>query len=1016
MAAAQPNRLGEGGRIDRSRPLKFSFDGKTYAGFAGDTLASALIANGVALVGRSFKLRRPRGIVGGGAEEPNAVMQVGEGAAAEPNVLATQVELEQGLVARTTRGWPGARFDVGAVLDYCGRVLGAGFYYKTFKYPRTWWKLYEHFIRRVAGFGHAPAAPDPDTYEHINAHCDVLVAGGGPAGLMAALAAARSGARVILADDGKEFGGKLLASAETIDGAPAADWVAGVVAELRELPDCALLSRSTVLGYHDHEFLTIAERPAPEQGGNADGAERQGHARIGERLWRVRAKRVILAQGGFERPLVFCNNDRPGVMLASAVSTYIHRFGVLAGRRVVVFTNNDSAYRAALDLAAAGATVAAVVDSRGGGGGELAAQAQAKGIPVLPGRVVSDVSGRRRVTGVSIAEWSGDSWENVRKTANFDCDLLAVSGGWSPAVHLHAQAGGELDWDATQLCFRPARAGEKRRGAHDSAGAGNGMQSLGECLADGLRAGTEAALQLGLQTAAVEAPATSDVAEKPIEALWRVPAAKDADRCPKQFIDFQNDTSVADIRLAAREGYRNVEHVKRYTALGFGTDQGKLGNINGMAVLAATLGKNVPEVGTTTFRPVYTPVRFGTVAGESVGGLYDPVRKTALHEWHEAAGAPMEVVGQWHRPWYFPRHSEDLHAAVARECLAVRNSVGAMDASTLGKIDARGPDVVEFLERIYTHNVGRMKIGRCAYGIMLGEDGMVMDDGVMARLAEDRFYLTTTTGGAANVHNWLELWLQTEWPELEVYLTSLTEHFSTIAVAGPNSRALLEKLGCDIPLDKDNFPFLTVKDAKLAGVSAQLFRVSFSGELAFEINIASHFALDMWRKVMEAGREFDIAPYGTETMHVLRAEKGFVIVGQDTDGSVTPVDLGMNWLLSKDKDFLGKRSLARSDCLREDRKQLVGLLSSDRRTVLPEGTQLIDEADRTGPVPVPMCGHVTSSYHSACLGHPVALALVTGGRARKGETLFAALPGREPLPVSVIAPTFYDPEGERQNV
>ena len=1027
MAASQPNRLQQGGRIDRSRPLTFSLDGKAYRGFAGDTLASALMANGVSLVGRSFKLRRPRGIVASGADEPNAIMQIGEGDTAQPNLQATQVELHDGLVARTTKGWPSVRFDIGEINDVFGRMLGAGFYYKTFMYPRSWWKYYERAIRMSAGFGRAPAAPDPDTYEHMNAHCDVLVAGGGPAGLMAALAAARSGARVILADEQTEFGGSLLACTESIDGAPAAEWAAGVVAELREHPDCTLLPRSTVFGYHDHNFLTIAQRCTD-------------HLGVRERLWRVRARQVVLALGSFERPLVFCNNDRPGVMLASAASSYVNRYAVLPGRRAVVFTNNDSAYRTAVDLAEAGAEVAAIVDSRPGGGGELGAHAQDAGIPVLTGHVVSDVTGRHRVTGARIARWNGDSWENVRHTIRIDCDLVVVSGGWSPAVHLHSQAGGRLAWDDASLCFSPSQA----RQAHVSAGSGNGKWSLGECLKDGLRAGTEVLSRLGLESASIKAPSVSNIAENPIEALWRVPAAKDADRCPKQFIDFQNDTSVADIRLAVREGYRNVEHVKRYTALGFGTDQGKLGNINGMAVLADILGKQIPEVGTTTFRPAYTPVSFGVGAGESVGELYDPVRKTAIHEWHEAAGAPMEVVGQWHRPWYFPRDDEDLHAAVARECLAVRNSVGVMDASTLGKIDARGPDVVEFLERIYTHNVGRMKVGRCTYGIMLGEDGMLMDDGVMARLGEHRFYLTTTTGGAANVLNWLECWLQTEWQELDVYLTSLTEHYSTIAVAGPNSRGLLERLGCDVPLDKESFPFMAVRPAVLAGMRVTLFRVSFSGELAFEINIDSGHALAMWQRVMEAGQAFDIAPYGTETMHVLRAEKGFIIVGQDTDGSVTPVDLGMNWLLSKEKDFLGKRSLRRPDCLREGRKQLVGLLSCDGRTVLPEGTQLIDEPRKPGKAgwlggtgwlggsgwlagtgrfgvsgqgePIPMCGHVTSSYLSACLGHPIALALVAGGRGRKGETVYAALPGRDPLPVRIVPPVFHDPKGQRQHV
>ena len=1002
MAAAQPNRLPHGGRIDRSRPLAFSFDGKALEGFAGDTLASALMAGGVSLVARSFKLRRPRGIVAAGAEEPNAIMQIGEGAAAQPNLQATRVELHGGLTARSTRGWPGVRFDIGAVNDVFGRVLGAGFYYKTFMWPRSWWRHYERAIRNSAGFGRAPEGSDPDRYEYMNAHCDVLVAGGGPAGLMAALAAAKSGARVMLADEQNEFGGSLLASSASIEGVPAAEWVAAAVADLHGREDCVLLPGSTVFGYHDHNFLTISERC----GGHPDGSVGRG---VRERLWRVRARQVVLAQGSLERPLVFCNNDRPGVMLASAVSTYIDRYAALPGRRAVVFTNNDSAYRAAISLAGAGAEVAAIVDSRPGGAGTAGTRAQSLGIPVLAGHVVSDVAGRRRVKGVSIARWSGDGRENVRSRIRIDCDLVAMSGGWNPAVHLHSQAGGRLAWDDSRLCFLPAEA----RQSHVSAGAGNGKWSLGECLADGLRAGAEAVSRLGLKAAAISAPGTAaDSGENPIEPLWRAPAARDADRCPKQFIDFQNDTSVSDIRLAAREGYRNVEHVKRYTALGFGTDQGKLGNINGMAVLADILGKAIPEVGTTTFRPAYTPVSFGVCAGESVGELYDPVRTTAIHEWHTAAGAPMETVGQWLRPWYFPRDEEDLHAAVARECLAVRNSLGVMDASTLGKIDACGPDVVEFLERVYTHNVGRMKVGRCAYGILLGEDGMVMDDGVMARTSERRFYLTTTTGGAATVLDWMEKWLQTEWPELEVYLTSLTDHYSTIAAAGPHSRGLLEKLGCDVPLDKESFPFMTMRPAVLAGMRVTLFRVSFSGELAFEINIDSNNALAMWRRIMEAGTEFGITPYGTETMHVLRAEKGFAIVGQDTDGSVTPVDLGMNWLLSKDKDFLGKRSLERPDCLRQDRKQWVGLLSRDGRTVLPEGTQLIEETGN----PAAMCGHVTSSYFSACLDHPIALALVAGGRERKGETVYAARAGRDPLPVQIVPPVFYDPKGKRQHV
>lgn len=998
----QTNRLDAGGRIDRARPITFSFNGKSYPAFYGDTLASALLANGVSLVNRSFKYHRPRGIVGAGAEEPNAVMQIGDGATTQPNLKATQVELHDGLSARTTKGWPNVNFDVAALNDTFSRLLGAGFYYKTFMFPKHSWDTYEKFIRHSAGFGTAPEQVDPDHYDHRNAHCDVLIAGAGPAGLMAALAAGRTGARVIIADEQSEFGGSLLALNDTVDGKPAIDWVAEVVAELDRMPEVIRLSRSTVFGYYDHNFLGILERCTDHLGEHIHGKARQ-------REWRVRARQVILAQGAIERPLVFSNNDRPGIMLASAVSTYINRYAVCPGKRAVVFTNNDSAYQTALDLHHTGAGVM-IIDSRMEGGAGLADQAHAEGIPVMTGSIVTNARGSRRVHSVDYIHWNGDPNAVVAKPISTECDLVAVSGGWSPAVHLHSQSGGRNTWDDKHHCFVPGDSVQESV----SAGSCKGTWSLDKCLAEGAEAGRVAASKCGFDIAPVALPATDPLIQNAIEALWRVPSRKDPDRCPKQFIDYQIDATVADIRLAVREGYRNVEHVKRYTAMGFGTDQGKLGNINGMAVIAECLDKKIPEVGTTTFRPAYTPLTFGVCAGESVGDLYDPVRKTAIHEWHANAGAPMEIVGQWHRPWYFPKENENIHQSVDRECLAVRNSVGVMDASTLGKIDVHGPDAVTFLERIYTHDVGKMKIGRCAYGIILGEDGMVMDDGVMARLADDRFYLTTTTGGAAHVLSWLELWLQTEWPDLRVHLTSLTDHYSTIAVAGPNSRKVIGNLGCDIDLDKEGFPFMTVKQAMLADIPVQLFRVSFSGELAFEINVDSNYAHQMWQAVMAAGAEFDITPYGTETMHVLRAEKGFVIVGQDTDGSVTPVDLRMNWLLSKDKDFIGKRSLARADCVRNDRKQLVGLLSLDDESVILEGAQLVDDPDK--PIPVPMCGHVTSSYSSATLGHPIALGLVAGGHSRKDQTIYALPTDGRRIPVKITSPVFYDVKGERQNV
>lgn len=1003
----QKYRLKSGGRIDRSKPVNFSFNGQELQGYAGDTLAAALLANGIKVIGRSFKLHRPRGIVAMGVEEPNALVQLGSGAATVPNLRATEITLYDGLQARSLRGWPSLRFDLAAVFDRCSSLFAAGFYYKTFMAPRKLWSVYEHLIRAAAGWGQAPAADDPDHYEHINAHCDVLIAGAGPAGLMAALAASRSGARVILADEQNEMGGSLLSTAASIDGQDAADWLKAILAELANAANVTLLPHTTVFGYHDHNFLTLSERC----NNTADGSgPRQPLYRARERLWRVRARQVVLAQGAIERPLVFCNNDRPGIMLASAVSQCIQRYAVCPGQRAVVFTNNDSAYQAAIALHQVGAVVAAIVDSRAAGAGAIHAEVERLGITVFKGHIVCDVSGTSGLREVAIACWTGDRSQTVESSIKIACDLLAMSGGWSPAVHLHAQSGGKNHWNDELQGFVPDVAAQASR----SAGAGNGAMDLQDCLRQGLQAGLAAAGDCGLAAVEMATPTTQTSPTHPTQALWRVPATRDADQCPKQFIDFQNDTSVADVRLALREGYRNIEHVKRYTALGFGTDQGKLGNINGMGVVAETLGVPIASVGTTTFRPVYTPVTFGLCAGESVGQLFEPVRKTALHEWHESAGAEFEVVGQWLRPWYFPQTGESISQAVARECLAVRSSLGILDASTLGKIRVEGPDAVEFLERLYTHSIANMKVGRCAYGILLGEDGMVKDDGVMARLGESSFYLTTTTGGAAQVLAWMESWLQTEWPQLQVFLTSVTEQFSTIALAGPNARRVLQQLGCNISLDAQDFPFMTLRDAELAGLAVQLFRVSFSGELAFEINIDSRLALHLWQRLLKVGETWAITPYGTETMHVLRAEKGFFMVGQDTDGSVNPRDLGLHWMLRKDSDYLGKRSLSRPDALRADRKQWVGLESLDGKTKVPEGAQLVVNADL--PTPVPMCGHVSSSYFSACLDKPIALALVANGRERMGETLFAVAADGLRTAVKIVSPVFYDAHGERQNV
>ena len=1002
----QLNRLSAGGRVKRDKPIKFSFNGRQLGGFEGDTLASALLANGVDVVGRSFKYHRPRGVVGCGAEEPNAILQLGRGRTSLPNQRATQVELYDGLVANNVNGWPSVDFDLMAVNGLFHRMLAAGFYYKTFMWPVSMWDRYEHSIRKSAGWGRVPEGADPHHYEHHNAHCDVLVVGAGPAGLAAALAAGRAGARVILCDEQSEPGGSLLSSAETIAGKPAAEWLAEVVAELQGMDGVTLLPRGTAFGHYDHNFVGILLREADHLG------ELLPEGTIRQRLWRVRAKRVVHAQGAIERPLVFGNNDRPGIMTASAVSTYVRRYAVLPARKAVIFTNNDSAYRSALDMHAAGADIVAVVDSRQGGAGAIGAEVEAAGIRVLKGHVLTDTRGRKRVAKARLMKLDAAGKAVSGAAEWLDCDLIAMSGGWSPAVHLHSHAGGRNDWDDEKACFVPGESNQDAR----AAGAGNGTFDLAGCIAEGLAAGAEAAQLSGNgDGAAPAAPRVESRAENPIAPLWRVPGEKSAERGPKQFVDYQNDTCASDIRLACREGYRNIEHVKRYTALGFGTDQGKLGNINGMAILAETLGQSIPETGTTTFRPAYTPVTFGAGAGREIGAeLFEPVRKTAMHAWHQAQGAEFEVVGQWHRPWYYPRGDEDMHAAVNRECKAVRDGVGLLDASTLGKIDIQGPDAAEFLNRIYSNAWLKLPVGSARYGLMLGEDGMVFDDGVTARLGEQHFHMTTTTGGAARVLGWMEQWLQTEWPDMRVHFTSTTDHWATIAVAGPQARRVLEKLCDDIDFSPSAFPFMTFRDGSVAGVPARVFRISFTGELSFEINVDANCGQAIWDAVWQAGQEFGITPYGTETMHVLRAEKGFIIVGQDTDGSITPRDLGMDWCVKKNADFLGKRSLSRPDCLREYRKELVGLRTKNPDIVLPEGAQLVD--DPIQPRPIPMIGHVTSSYYSPNCGRSIALAVLKGGHKRHGESVYAVLRDGRIIEAEIGSTVFFDPDNQRQKV
>ncbi|QSN63324.1 sarcosine oxidase subunit alpha family protein [Caballeronia sp. M1242] len=998
---SQKDRLATGGRINRAIALTFTFNGKTYQGYQGDTLASALLANGQHFVARSWKYHRPRGIVTAGVEEPNAVVQLEKGAYTVPNARATEVELYQGLVAESVNAKPNIENDRMAINQKIARFIPAGFYYKTFMWPRKLWPKYEEVIRDAAGLGKAPEERDADRYDKCFAHCDVLVVGGGPSGLAAAYAAGLSGARVILVDDQRELGGSLLSCRAEIDGKPALHWVQKIEAELRTMPDVKILSRSTAFGYQDHNLVTVTQRLTD----HLPVSMRKGTREL---MWKVRAKRVILATGAHERPIVFGNNDLPGVMLASAVSTYLHRYAVLPGRNAVVFANNDDAYQCALDLKAAGAQVTVVDPRPAETKGALPAAARRYGVRVMNNAVVTAAHGKLRVSSVEVASYANGTVG--AKQADLPCDLVAMSGGWSPVLHLFAQSGGKAHWHDEKACFVPGKAMQ----AETSVGACAGDFTLARGIRFGLEAGAEAARAAGHIVARTQPVKVAEIAEAPIMPLWLVGGRELATRGPKQFVDFQNDVSAADIYLAAREGFESVEHVKRYTAMGFGTDQGKLGNINGMAILAQALGKTIPETGTTTFRPNYTPVTFGTFAGRELGEFLDPVRKTAIHEWHVQNGAMFEDVGNWKRPWYYPKGGEDMHAAVARESLAVRQSVGILDASTLGKIDIQGPDAAKLLNWVYTNPWSKLEVGKCRYGLMLDENGMIFDDGVTVRLAEHHYMMTTTTGGAARVLTWLERWLQTEWPDMRVRLASVTDHWATFAVVGPNSRKVLQKVCQDIDFANAAFPFMSYRDGTVAGASARVMRISFSGELAYEVNVPANVGRAVWEAIMEAGAEFDITPYGTETMHVLRAEKGYIIVGQDTDGSMTPFDLGMGGLVAKSKDFIGKRSLTRSDTAKAGRKQFVGLLTDDPSFVLPEGSQIV-----AGPFQgdtAPMLGHVTSSYYSPVLKRSIALAVVKGGLDKIGETVTIPLASGKQINAKITSSVFYDSEGARQHV
>ena len=988
--------------IDETTRVSFKFNSKNYYGYKGDTLASALIANGIHLVGRSFKYHRPRGIMTAGSEEPNAIVQLNNNSAlSEPNVRATEVEIYDGLEASSQNCWPSVNFDIGGINNFLSPLLPAGFYYKTFMWPASFWEKYEYFIRKSAGLGKSPAAPDPDIYDHKYIHCDVLVIGGGISGIMAAKTAAQNGLNTLLVEEKPNLGGTTIyqnSEQHKINNQTSSIWLEKEIANLESLDNLEIKTRTSVAAFHGYNFLLARENLTD----HLPIKDRTNKVR--QRLLKIRAKKVITATGSLERPLVFNNNDRPGILLSSAIKKYIDFYGVSCGEDNVLFTNNDSAYETALSLFKKGIRVKAIVDIREQPSSKIIEEVESNGIKVYKEYTVVNTEGYKKINKISIMQLSKDGQSVIGSKIDLDCDCLGLSGGWTPAVHLFTQSGGKLRFRDEDQVFIPNHYPSKQI----SIGSCNGDFELDEILNL-----VPTQLKNFLEIEKTEYENLSIEISKNLSKrnIWLLPSDKVLGKT-KPFVDYQNDATAKDIKLALREGFKSIEHVKRYTTTGMGTDQGKLGNMHALGIIAETAGVKMGELGTTTFRPPYTPLSFGTIVGRNVGEYFDIFRKTTIHEWHVKNNAEFENVGQWKRAWYYPKTTEDMHQAVQRESKAARESAGILDASTLGKIDIQGTDASEFLNRVYTNTWSKLGIGKCRYGLMLHEDGMVYDDGVTTRLDENHYIMTTTTGGAANVMSKLEDYLQTEWPELDVYLTSVTDHFATISVCGTNSKKIVSKVIPDLDLSDENFPHMSFKNAKIDKVKCRVMRISFTGEHSYEINIQASFGKSVWEKCMEAGKEFNITPYGTETMHLLRAEKGFIIVGQDTDATMTPIDLQMDWIVSKKKyDFIGKRSLYRSDTIREDRKQLVGLLTDDPKIVLEEGAQIVED---TNLKPIEMLGHVTSSYYSPNLNKSIALAVVRGGKNMMGKKLFIPMENKT-ISVTVADPVFLDKENKRLN-
>jgi heterotetrameric sarcosine oxidase alpha subunit len=991
MASAQSNRLAKGGLIDRSKPLSFTFDGQAMTGYAGDTLASALVANGVTLVGRSFKYHRPRGILTAGPEEPNALVELRSGARREANTKATTAELYDGLDALSQNRWPSLGFDVMAVNSLLSPIFVAGFYYKTFMWPAKFWeKLYEPAIRRAAGLGRPSGVADPDHYEKAWAHCDVLVVGSGPAGLAAALAAGCSGARVVLAEEDRLPGGRLNSDGGEIDGMPAGEWLAGALAELEALPNVRIMTRTAVFGVYDNGTYGALERVNDHVPVPPAHQPRQ-------RLWRIVAKRCVVAAGAIERPIVFSGNDRSGVMMASAVRTYVERFAAAPGKRLALFTNNDDGWKTVEAAQRAGIEIAAIIDSRKEVPQQYRALAQSGGFALHNGVIVDVRGGKTGISGVEVALANGGHTQIA-------ADVLAMSGGWNPSVGLSSHHRGRPKWREDIAAFVP----EGAPAGMVSAGAANGDFSLAACLRTGYEAGLSAASDCGFKGKPGKTPAAADEAIS-VSPLWHV------DGKHKGFVDFQHDVTASDIALAQREGFESVEHLKRYTTLGMATDQGKNSNVTGLAIMSELTRRSIPQTGTTIYRPPHVPVAIGAFAGHHRDENFHSVRLTPSHHWAAERGAVFVDTGLWKRAQWYPIAGEkDWLTSVNREVLTVRNGVGFCDVSTLGKIDVMGKDAGTFLDRVYINAFSSLAVGKARYGLMLREDGIVMDDGTTSRLAEDHYFLTTTTAKAGPVMQHLEFCRQVLWPELDVQLTSCTDQWAQFSIAGPKTRDLLREIVDPAEdLSNEGFPFMGVRAVRLrGGMFARLFRISFSGEMAFEISVPARYGDAMARNLMKAGEPFGVVPYGTEALGVMRIEKGH-IAGPELNGTTTADDLGLGKMMSKKKDFVGRVMAGREVLIAPGRQVVVGLKPVDKGRRLRSGAHIIPKGAAVGPDTDQ--GYVTSVCHSPMLGQWIGLSLVERGRERIGEIVRAHDPLRgEDYDVEICNPVFYDPEGGRQ--